>query len=560
MKEHNIKTVSDLEKLISKDYYSSLNEEMKDRLNKNIKELAKEISDNLSKNGIDIVDEVEIVPTKKEIYIKLFKSQVKEDISILKEVFKNKGVTPEERSINRKLAFKNMQRDLITELIEQEERRILPKQPVIKNNVRIDSDESGTSSTNADEKVTKEFSFMKMKLPSLETFEKIAGEKLTENWKKDIVAFLATMQLYSVSPSNVTMPLQDAQTTNSVTDSITEFVERKSIFDGVLSRNSTSSGTETLKTKPTIKVQKGYYQAYPGGEVIFDDSYMEVQTTVNKPVFYSQLGYYDELNNWHDAGWDDDYREKYDKYWASTQNGNITTSGCQITAIASGFATILQDPTINPITIAEIVGNYSNADTLGIEKAAEYYGLNIDGNIDISNPNIDGFLKKGGVMIYTVNNGTHWLAVLGIDDNENYILCQPNFDKAAVIIPRDETLDLSLRKTDNAAQGRVVLVAPKGYTVEELLNNTLIQSKDDVIKQQDIVESEETTETLDEAHKIEEEIEGRHTESTQMQMRMSVVGNGFTKIDDFVSQDGIKGMIYVPNLFICLRLEKMSQY
>ncbi len=193
-----------------------------------------------------------------------------------------------------------------------------------------------------------------------------------------------------------------------------------------------------------------------------------VQREPNDPVFYSQRGWYDENHQWHSGYWDKQYEKETGEKWYSKGGNPIEDAGCQLTATASGLATVLGDPNITPVTVAKIVGSGSNRGTSAIEKAAGEYGLDTTHSVGMSSSKKDQFLENGGVILYTVNEGGHWIAVLGKDDQGNYILCDP--DKSNCKIVCDDLAKAGLKPS-----GSTVYIAPKGYTIDETLNTQLPQ-------------------------------------------------------------------------------------
>ena len=185
-----------------------------------------------------------------------------------------------------------------------------------------------------------------------------------------------------------------------------------------------------------------------------------VSTTgaTHTPIAYSQLGYYKD-GKWVANGWD----KAID--WRSVDGNPISTAGCQLTSTASAMATLLNDATINPVTIAEIVGNRSNRSDEAIMRVAEYYGLDATDKIGMSNSQRDQFLENGGTVLFTVNNGGHWEALLGKDENGNYVVCDPNSSTPAIVTS-------SLSAAGIYPSGMTVYIAPKGKTVDETLNGT----------------------------------------------------------------------------------------
>ncbi len=169
-----------------------------------------------------------------------------------------------------------------------------------------------------------------------------------------------------------------------------------------------------------------------------------------KPVYYNQNGYYDQNGNW--------------CQWESTWAKDIASSGCGPTSMASILATLYGDTSITPSTVANMLNYDDNVGGVYVQKAASVYNLDQTHNIGLDKETMNTFLRNNGKMIVAVNNGGHYISVLGINDNTNpptYIVCDPNDSNTA-------------NKTwtyDDISNGHTMVfhIAPQGKTVKECL-------------------------------------------------------------------------------------------
>lgn len=168
----------------------------------------------------------------------------------------------------------------------------------------------------------------------------------------------------------------------------------------------------------------------------------------NKPVFYCQKGWYDENGNLH--------------RWKTSWGKSIASSGCGPTSMAACLATMLGDKSITPSTIADMMKYDDNIGGRYVGIACSKYGLDYDYHIGLGKNEMNNLLNNGGKMIVAVNNGGHYVAVLGVNNSKNpptYIVCDPNNPQK-----REWTYnELSVGHT------MVFHIAPKGKTVTECI-------------------------------------------------------------------------------------------
>ena len=176
-------------------------------------------------------------------------------------------------------------------------------------------------------------------------------------------------------------------------------------------------------------------------------------------IYYSQKGYYDQSGNFH--------------RWESSWGKDIASSGCGPTSMAACLANMFHDPSITPSTIANMMSYNDNIGGSYVAKAASHYNLDQTSSIGLKREESNNLLRNGGKMIVAVNNGGHYIAVIGINDSTNpptYIVDDP-FD--------DNTATKTWRFEDIAAGHTMVFhIAPPGKTVQQCIsggNNTLVQ-------------------------------------------------------------------------------------
>lgn len=175
-------------------------------------------------------------------------------------------------------------------------------------------------------------------------------------------------------------------------------------------------------------------------------------------IYYSQKGYYDQQGNFH--------------RWQSDWGKDIASSGCGPTSMAACLANMFHDNSITPTTIANMMKYDDNIGGRYVAKAAQAYNLDQRHDIGLSQSTMDTFLRNGGKMIVAVNNGGHYIAVLGINDSTNpptYIVDDPYDDNTATKTWNYK--DISIGHT------MVFHIAPQGKTVDQCLQgqNTLVQ-------------------------------------------------------------------------------------
>ena len=173
-------------------------------------------------------------------------------------------------------------------------------------------------------------------------------------------------------------------------------------------------------------------------------------------VYYSQRGYYDQNGQFH--------------RWQSSWGKDIASSGCGPTSMAACLTNMLNDPSITPSTIANMLNYDDNVGGNYVKKAADHYGLDQTHQIGLDKEKMNNFLRNNGKMIVAVNNGGHYVAVVGIDDSSNppkYIVNDPNDSDGKM-----KTWTYSQLSTGHTM---VFHIAPKGKTVEECIKPQTVQ-------------------------------------------------------------------------------------
>lgn len=179
-----------------------------------------------------------------------------------------------------------------------------------------------------------------------------------------------------------------------------------------------------------------------------------------RPISYSQKGYIDENGKLHE--------------WDYTNNGwgkSLSESGCGPTALASCLATIFNDPSITPASVASRMTSQNENIGGNFIHICNQYGLNYTTNIGFNDRNGDGtlirdnVLDNGGKIIISSNmygdGGTHYVAILGketINGETRYILSDPYTDNPG------QVLKLNERELNSYTKGHTMtmMITPNG--------------------------------------------------------------------------------------------------
>ena len=142
-------------------------------------------------------------------------------------------------------------------------------------------------------------------------------------------------------------------------------------------------------------------------------------TSNGKTIFYNQKGY---------------IKNGKIHQWPSKWGKSIASSGCGPTSMAACLANMLGDPSITPTTIANMMAYDDNIGGRFVGKVAKRYGIQQTCKYGLSQARMNKCLRNGGKMIVAVNNGGHYIAILGINDKTNpptYIVNDPNNAKTS---------------------------------------------------------------------------------------------------------------------------------
>lgn len=222
----------------------------------------------------------------------------------------------------------------------------------------------------------------------------------------------------------------------------------------IANANFNEIGKYFITTSETY--QKGDDDASATVLVLNDDGKLETMPLSKyvgsgQVVYYNQKGWYDENGNLH--------------RWETTWGKDIASSGCGPTSMAACLATMLHDKNITPSTMANMMNYDDNIGGNYVAKIAAQYGLDQTSSVGLDQNKMNTFLKNGGTMIVAVNNGGHYIAVLGVNDSTNpptYIVCDPN---------DFNTANKTWNYNDIATGHTMVFhIAPKGKTVNECFN------------------------------------------------------------------------------------------
>ena len=189
-----------------------------------------------------------------------------------------------------------------------------------------------------------------------------------------------------------------------------------------------------------------------------------------KPISYSQKGYIGEDGKLHE--------------WEYDNNGwgkKLSESGCGPTALASCLASIFNDPSITPASIASRMKSYDENTGGNFMHICNQYGIEYTTNIGFSRKESDGSLTRdnvldnGGKVIISTNmfgeGGTHYIAILGketINGETRYIVSDPYTDNPG------QVLKLNEKELNSYTKGHTMtmMVAPKGMTMTQATKST----------------------------------------------------------------------------------------
>ena len=167
-----------------------------------------------------------------------------------------------------------------------------------------------------------------------------------------------------------------------------------------------------------------------------------------KTIFYNQKGY---------------YKDGKLHQWPSKWGKSIASSGCGPTSMAACLANMFGDPSITPTTIANLMKYDDNIGGRFVTTAASKYGIQQTSQYGLSPERMNKCLRNGGTMIVAVNNGGHYIAILGIDDSTKpptYIVNDPNNAKTSKMKWSYQAI--------SAGHTMVFYMAPKGKSISQV--------------------------------------------------------------------------------------------
>ena len=193
-------------------------------------------------------------------------------------------------------------------------------------------------------------------------------------------------------------------------------------------------------------------------------------------VVYSQLGSMNEDGTINWEGWDKIYKQNSDSgVYSAKWLKNIKQSGCSVASSAMVVSN-LTNQNITPDVVKTLYHSYDA--NLGYSFAKDVFGTyNLDYtsgmSINWKNNNgeyyYDNVLRNGGAIIQTVNEGTHYIAILGIDDSGNtkrYFVADPNTQSPGQWLDADSREFMSIR---NGHSESSMAIAPQGMDINQAL-------------------------------------------------------------------------------------------
>ena len=188
------------------------------------------------------------------------------------------------------------------------------------------------------------------------------------------------------------------------------------------------------------------------------------------PISYSQKGYIDENGEFHE--------------WDYNNNGwgkNLSESGCGPTSLASCLATIFNDPSITPASVASRMTSQNENIGGNFMHICNQYGLDYTTNIGFNKRESDGSLTRdnvldnGGKIIISTNmygdGGTHYVAILGketVNGETRYIVSDPYTDNPGQVLKLNENELNSYTK----GHTMTMMIAGKGMSIGQSTKST----------------------------------------------------------------------------------------
>lgn len=230
--------------------------------------------------------------------------------------------------------------------------------------------------------------------------------------------------------------LEDCQT------NITECKEKlgsDSIFMGPIAENCEESSDKCIsrvsQSQENYTTIATYLQStsdkYKAGDKEAENILLTIDNGKIKSEKTSSISYNGKLIFYNQKGY---YKNGKLHQWPTTWGKTIFSSGCGPTSMAACLANMLGDPSITPTTIANMMKYDDNIGGRFVGKVAKKYGIQQTCKYGLSASRMNKCLRNGGTMIVAVNGGTHYIAVLGINDKTKpptYIVNDPNNAKTS---------------------------------------------------------------------------------------------------------------------------------
>ena len=195
-------------------------------------------------------------------------------------------------------------------------------------------------------------------------------------------------------------------------------------------------------------------------------------------IVYSQIGNKNADGKFVWNGWDNLYNKNANAGVSSSNWGkDIATSGCSVVSSAM----VVSNLTHQNVTPDYVKTLYSNSNAnIGYHFADEVfgkYGLDYKSGVSVRAKDASGVpyyetvLRNGGAIINTVNNGGHYLAILGVDtsgSSTKYFVADPYTTNPGVWMDVNSPEFAPIK---NGYHESSMIIAPPGKTVDQIMNS-----------------------------------------------------------------------------------------
>ena len=169
--------------------------------------------------------------------------------------------------------------------------------------------------------------------------------------------------------------------------------------------------------------------------------------------------------------------------YRSVDGEDIAIGGCGPCSMAAALSTMLDDETINPYVIGEIMGKkgWNNYGGNFVADLASYYGLDYNTEfaaVDNREQALKNLLENGGSVIVGYKGGGHFVAVVGYDSDSNQFIVADSAPSVAGYSDNlyqisYEELRSNTKDLENGINGSVwEAIAPKGMTIEQAISTS----------------------------------------------------------------------------------------